>query len=81
MLSSVMSMSKNSTSAAGNSSGYLPYFDYHGIEPGAYYGIPYRQVSHRLEILLIGHVYTFIKYCASNTNIVKKIHKPKCVAK
>ena len=29
---------------AGNG-GYMTYFDYHGIEAGAYYGVPYRQVS------------------------------------
>ncbi len=53
-------MSKGSASAAaaaavapqgpggggGGGGGYLPYFDYHGIDPGAYYGIPYRQVCY-----------------------------------
>ena len=49
-----MSMSKNSggsaaaaaaaTGGGGNNGGYMTYFDYHGIEPGAYYGVPYRQV-------------------------------------
>ena len=49
-----MSMSKNSGGSpaaaaasgggAGNG-GYMTYFDYHGIEAGAYYGLPYRQVS------------------------------------
>ena len=46
-----MSLSKNSAPSAaaaggsGGGGGYMTYFDYHGIEPGAYYGVPYRQVS------------------------------------
>ena len=45
-----MSMSKNSGGSAaaatgGGNGGYMTYFDYHGIEPGAYYGVPYRQVG------------------------------------
>ena len=48
-----MSMSKNSGGSAAaaaasggvaGNGGYMTYFDYHGIEPGAYYGVPYRQV-------------------------------------
>ncbi len=42
-----MSVSKNSSSAAGLYGG-MPYFEYHGIEPGAYYpAMQYRQVKDR----------------------------------
>ena len=45
-----MSKSSGGSAAAaaatggGGGGGYMTYFDYHGIEPGAYYGVPYRQV-------------------------------------
>ncbi len=31
------------------SCGYVPYFDYHGVDPNAYYGVPYRQVQYSLN--------------------------------
>ena len=45
-----MSVSKNSGGAL---YGGMPFFEYHGVDPGAYYaGTPYRQVRRKPYIIL-----------------------------
>ncbi len=47
--SGAMSVSKNSGGAV---FGGMPFFEYHGVDPGAYYaGAPYRQVRTGTDLL------------------------------
>ena len=50
-----MSVNKNSNP------GYFPsYFDYHGIDPGSYYGVHYRNTVRRLNSYFLSY-----SYCSS----------------
>ena len=73
-----MSKSSGGSAAAaaatggGGGGGYMTYFDYHGIEPGAYYGVPYRQVRSRARPFNLGCCILSLKV-ASDTSFLSNL--------